>query len=271
MTSYIEFQSFLFGVIFYLASSFIFIYAFIFQNQKLTKTGFITFLIAFAIHSVLIISRWVGSGHPPVMRDYENAIAGSWVVGLFFILFHLKAKSFKYAGMIVAPVILLMFLYCIVNRPDPEPLTPGYKSNWLLIHVVFAWLSYGSFTISFALGILYLIKEKRPNVNLPDLSTLDSVSYRFILAGFLACTVMIVSGSIWASKLWGTYWNWDPVETWSFICWIAYGIYIHLRIFFGLKGRIGAYISILALFTILMAFWGVNFLPDSLHIFKTLK
>jgi len=80
---------------------------------------------------------------------------------------------------------------------------------------------------------------------------------------------MISAGAIWAKDLWGSYWSWDPVETWSMISWTTYGIAIHLRVTFGWRETRLAWLLIIALSTVIISFFGVNFMiSTSQHMFN---
>lgn len=100
---------------------------------------------------------------------------------------------------------------------------------------------------------------------LPSLDVLDEVSYRGIAFGFPMVTIAIVTGAIWADKAWGTWWSWDPKETWSLITWLFYGGYLHTRLTWGWRGRHSAMIAIIGLVVVLFTYIGVNYLLPGLH------
>jgi ABC-type transport system involved in cytochrome c biogenesis permease subunit len=103
----------------------------------------------------------------------------------------------------------------------------------------------------------------------PALDRLDELIFRYVVFGFITDTIMICAGAIWAKDLWGSYWSWDPVETWSLVSWIVYGIAIHLRVTFGWRDSRFAWIAVLALSTVIISFFGVTFVIDtSLHTFQ---
>jgi len=95
--------------------------------------------------------------------------------------------------------------------------------------------------------------------------TLDNLSYRTIGLGFLLLTVGIVAGAVWANEAWGTYWSWDPKETWSAIVWLVFAAYLHLRLTKGWQGRKPAMVAVAGLATIWVCYLGVNFLGKGLH------
>nr|YP_010887081.1 cytochrome c heme attachment protein [Aucuba filicauda]WJH15591.1 cytochrome c heme attachment protein [Aucuba filicauda] len=94
---------------------------------------------------------------------------------------------------------------------------------------------------------------------------LDYWSYRVISLGFLFLTIGILSGAIWANEAWGSYWNWDPKETWAFITWIVFAIYLHTRTNKNLQGANSAIVASIGFFIIWICYFGVNLLGIGLH------
>ncbi len=94
---------------------------------------------------------------------------------------------------------------------------------------------------------------------------LDSLSYRTITVGFLLLTVGIISGAVWANEAWGSYWSWDPKETWALICWLVYAAYLHTRLSRGWQGRRPALVASAGLVVIGVCYIGVNLLGIGLH------
>ncbi|GAB4292924.1 MAG: c-type cytochrome biogenesis protein CcsB [Myxococcota bacterium] len=231
-------------------------------------------VLGFAFHTAAIAVRWATSGHPPVMGLYENAILGSWFIIILYLLGLKKfASNFILTGGAVIPFSLLLIGWGLLERPRLAPLSPPFQSNWLWIHVGFAWLAFGSYIISAALGIAYLIKERiagsatseqggedssRGYLSSPDIKKLDELILAFVAFGFVSQGFMIASGAIWAADLWGSYWSWDPVETWSLIAWLVYAVFLHFRLVVGWRGRKCAILTIISLVAIIIAFFGVG-------------
>ena len=211
------------------------------------------------------------------MRHYENALAGAWVVVLFLLLIRKHRNIYDIVSLVLIPFTILMMGYGIMNVPKLEPYTPVFRTPWLVVHIIFAWFAYSSFVITFGLGVAYLVKESRQLKQGPDkdletnLELLDELGGKFIVFGFISSTIMLLAGSIWASKLWGSYWNWDPIETWSLISWLAYGIIIHLRFTFGWRDKKFAVMTMLALTGVIVAWFGINWIPSSTHVFSKLE
>ena len=100
---------------------------------------------------------------------------------------------------------------------------------------------------------------------MPSKEVLDTINYKSVTLGFVLLTGGIITGAIWANFAWGTYWSWDPKETWSLITWLVYAIYLHARLMRGWQGRKIAWISIVGFLAVLFTYWGVNFLLSGLH------
>jgi cytochrome c-type biogenesis protein CcsB len=267
------------GIFLYALSSVLYLYGIIFKKWSAEKIASLFTWAAFIMHTISLSLRWISTGHPPVMKDYEEASLGVWLIILFFLLFIKRYPGYRILGTVILPMSLIMMGYGLFNSPlRMEPLTASFKSGWLWIHVLFAWVAYGAFSISFGLAIIYLWKERRENKGeiegiiskVPDLKMIDLLEYRWITFGFFAEAVMIASGAIWANLLWGSYWAWDPVETWSLITWLIYGLYLHLRFTYKWKGKKAAWYAVFALLGVLISTWGVQFVPSTWHLFKSL-
>jgi cytochrome c-type biogenesis protein CcsB len=104
---------------------------------------------------------------------------------------------------------------------------------------------------------------------LPAASSLDEFTYRLIAFGFPLLTLGIITGAAWANTAWGTYWSWDPKETWSLIVWLIYAAYLHARIAQGWKGKRSALLSIFGFAATLFCYLGVNLILSGLHSYAS--
>ncbi|MDH4140287.1 MAG: cytochrome c biogenesis protein CcsA, partial [Coriobacteriia bacterium] len=250
----------------------------LFSRDKLARVGFILSSAGFIAHTVSILSRWYVSGRLPYVQDFENALAGTWVIMAMYLLLVWRRPSVKIAGIGVLPFVLLTLGYGLVQPSTIGPVTPAYKSVWLVIHVLFAWFTYAAYTACAALAIVEILKSRRkpprpdsPLSRAPEPERLEDLTLRLVGFGFIVNGAMIASGAVWAYELWGSYWRWDPVETWSLITWVAYALYLHLRLTMGWHGKKLAWVAVLALFGVMMSFWGVQLLPNSYHLFRELR
>lgn len=249
--------------------------AFVFNCENLKRRFALPVLAAFAALTAVIIVRWYATGHGPVMKDYENALLGAWLTTLLYLIFAVKWKEIAAIGVVTAPAAMLLLGYAFMAEPVLEPLSPGYKSFWLYVHVFTAWLAFGAYIVAFGFATAFFLRSRHDRNNtatkLPEPAVIDKACFRIVLSGFILHAVMIVAGSFWASRLWGSYWGWDPIETWSLISWLLYGIIIHLRFTFGWRDKKFAVMTMLALTGVILAWFGVNWIPSSDHVFSKLE
>ncbi len=120
------------------------------------------------------------------------------------------------------------------------------------------------------ISLLYLLLLwRRPDLerSLPSADNLDRITYKTICLAFPLLTLMIASGAYWANQTWGSYWSWDPKETWAAITWLVYAGYLHMRITRGWRGRRAAYFAILGFAVVMFTFFGVTYLLPGLHAY----
>lgn len=137
-------------------------------------------------------------------------------------------------------------------------------------------VAYGSFALSFAVSVAYLLKDKKEvdfqswfSQELPALKVLDEISYKLIFIGLPFLTIMLVTGAVWAEYAWGAFWSWDPKETWALITWLVYAAYLHTRFLKGFKGKRAAWLSVLGFAAVIFTFFGVSYLLPGMHSYLT--
>ncbi len=250
-----------------------FLYGVVFKREGAVRWGWYMAVSGFITQTISMGIRWQATGHPPMMRAYEMALTGSWLTLIIFAILRYWHRKVEAVGVAVMPVLLMMIGKAIMGRPYLEPMAPPFKSNWLWLHVFFAWVAYGAFCIGAGLGVLHLLKERAEKrgkgtefyERLPGLGVLNDLALRVIIFGFVALTVQIGAGALWAYNLWGRYWGWDPIETWSLITWLVYGIYIHLGITLGWKGKWMAWLAIISLIFLFVTYGGIGYMT-SVHM-----
>lgn len=265
-------------VLLYALSFALYLVNLVFRSERRSPWALGSLTAGFAAGTTTIAVRWYGTGHAPVVGNYENALAGSWLIVLFTLYLVIRRKGFRYAALGTIALSLLILGIGMMSSSTMRPLNAALLSFWLYVHIFFAWLAYASYTVAFSIGILYVLKERRQAGGaamegvlgkLPKLEVLDDMMFRYVVFGFITDAVMIATGAIWAKDLWGSYWSWDPVETWSLVSWLLYGLVIHLRVSLGWRGRRLAWLTIGAIIGVLVSFWGVNFIVEkSAHIFN---
>jgi len=248
------------------------------RNRMLGVLSTSLLMIGLLIHSGGLLFRWVethqtGYGYVPLSNMYESLIFFSWTIVLVYLILEFKYRQ-KIIGVFVTPfAFLAIALTSIIPGIDSKitPLVPALQSNWLAIHVITCFLGYASFAVSFGISILYLVKDgKKAQAEgiskwLPSSPVLDEINYKSIVIGFPMLTLGIITGAAWANYAWGTYWGWDPKETWSLITWFIYAAFLHARFTRGWRGRKAAYLSIFGFAAVLFTYFGVNYIISGLH------
>jgi cytochrome c-type biogenesis protein CcsB len=240
------------------------------------------------IHTGSIAVRAAAVDAVPWSNMYEFASVAGLVGVLAFLGGLWKAPQIRHlGGLILLPVIIMMFLAGTVLYSQAQPLVPALQSYWLAIHVTLAAVSEGALMTSAVLTVLFLLKQRyerrldQPGrklstamafaARLPTATTLDKVAYRIVAFAFPLYTVGVICGAIWAEAAWGRYWGWDPKETWAFIVWVIYACYLHARATAGWKGHRAGWINLAGFTAITVNFFLVNMVISGLHSYAGLN
>jgi cytochrome c-type biogenesis protein CcsB len=272
-------------------------------NDKsfLSQIGGISTSLANIFLFVILCSRWIVAGYFPLSNLYESLLFLTWILLTTYLYIETKTNS-RLIGAIVVPVTLLISGFAnLTLSPEMQkssPLVPALQSNWLMMHVSMMLVSYGTLIIGSLLSILFLVISGSKDIDFksngyngileysqtkvvsPEISefgkikllqSLDNWSYRIIGLGFPFLTIGIISGGVWANEAWGSYWSWDPKETWALITWLVFATYLHARITKGWEGKKTAILGGLGFFVIWICYLGVNFLGKGFHSYGWLS
>jgi cytochrome c-type biogenesis protein CcsB len=253
----------------YGASACSYIFGIISKHEKLFVFGLYSALFGFIPHVLVIALRWITTGISPFITISESIMFGIFCAVLIFLTFELMNKKVRPLGVLVMPVAFVLMGWAgTLVKDAATQLSPALQSGWIWVHIIGAATGFSSVLCAAGLGLMYLLKDKNPGgiyEKLPELQALDNLSYRFVAGGFILYGLMIVSGAFWANQVKGSYWNWDPVEVWSLISWLIYGIYLHLRITFGWRGKKLAWYALIALMAMIVSYWGIPFTVETFH------
>ena len=250
-----------------------------------------------------LVLRWWQSGHFPISNLYESLCFLAWACTLTQLLVERSWPSALVPAS-ATPMGLGCVAFASFALPDQlqaaSPLVPALRSSWLVMHVSVIMVSYAALLVGSLLSMAVLFTDRGQALEVrsnsigsggyrqgvmaassagggpgPALSLqsaamgvseqLDSLSYRTITVGFLLLSVGIVSGAVWANEAWGSWWSWDPKETWALICWLVYAAYLHTRLSRGWQGRRPALVAVAGLVVICVCYIGVNLLGIGLH------
>ncbi|MDI6901137.1 MAG: cytochrome c biogenesis protein CcsA [Anaerosomatales bacterium] len=219
-------------------------------------------------HALGILARWTVAGHGPMLTKYENLSAYAFVTAGLALYLGVRKAGLRSLGVLLYPAAFLMIGVAVYTGPDLVNLPPAFTGVWLVMHVCFYFLAFGSAMTAVSASVLLMVRSRlRPTVaaRLPDVDDLDVAAYRFAGLAFTFWGIGMLTGSIWAYNAWGRYWGWDPVETWSLVTWLILGVYLHLRRFFGWDGTRAAWLIVLSFALALMSLFGTTFITGSLH------
>lgn len=210
----------------------------------------------------------------PVTTLHESLSFFAWCLVLLYLLLDLRFRL-SVMGAFAAPLAFLLMLGSGLSPDMVVPLNPMLRSWLFPVHIAFAFLGNAAFALSFGAGIMYLVQDRMLKSKrftgiyqlLPPLDALDKVNYTCLSVGFPLMTLGIISGAVWANTVWGSYWSWDPKETWALITWFLYASLLHGRLTSGWRGRKAALFSCIAFLFLLFTFLGVNLLLSGQHTF----
>ncbi|ABL00192.1 c-type cytochrome biogenesis protein CcsB [Pelobacter propionicus] len=258
---------------------------FVYLATRNSGVGLAGSLLAYAglgVQTVAIALRWkesydIGYGHAPLSNLYESVVFFSWTIILIYLFIDLKYRH-RVIGAFVVPFALLAMAWAQLGlNSSIEPLVPALQSNWLLYHVITCFLGYAAFAVACGVSCMYLLKARHEMSSsldvtagglmglFPPTRVLDDLNYRAIMIGFPLLTIGIITGAAWANYAWGTYWSWDPKETWSLIVWFIYAAFLHARFTKGWVGKRAAWLSIVGFCATLFCYLGVNLFLSGLH------
>jgi len=245
------------------------------EKSFLSQIGRVSTIVANVLLFFILCSRWIVAGYFPLSNLYESLLFLTWTLLTIYLYIETKTNS-RLIGAILIPVTVLINGFAnLTLSPEMQkssPLVPALQSNWLMLHVSMMLLSYATLIMGSLLCILFLVISRNQDIDLKLgensslplynvmldyyeanvisssneiselgklklLQSLDNWGYRIIGLGFPFLTIGIISGGVWANEAWGTYWSWDPKETWALITWLVFATYLHARITKGWEGK----------------------------------
>jgi cytochrome c-type biogenesis protein CcsB len=273
-------SSFVLGIttFIYMAATFCYVAFAVFRKDFVAKAGLVALLVAILTNSAGIALRWLethqqGIGYVPLSNMYESLVFFALCIAVLYLFIELNYKV-KIFGTYIVPFAFVTMAYASYSSEfgkEIKPLLPALQSNWLVSHVVTCFIGYAAFAVSCGMAIFYLLKKQQSKGRTKEsaetnlLMTIDDINYKMMIFGFIWLTAGIVTGAIWANSAWGTYWSWDPKETWSLITWFVYALALHAKYTRGWDGTRMSLVSLVGFVSVIFTYYGVNFLLSGLH------
>lgn len=252
--------------------------------------------------SLMFLSWCFTTLHLILEKTTSNKLAKIWDLSNFLLMSKHKFRNdktkysveqteqneYRFIGAITTPSALFTNAFATLTLPkqmqESTALVPALQSNWLMMHVTVMIISYAALILGSLLAITFLVittSFPSQNLNMGDTSNsmvfpkkpklinycyvIDNLSYRILGIGFPFLTIGILSGAVWANEAWGSYWSWDPKETWALLTWLIYAIYLHTRLNKGWEGKKPAIIASVGFLVVWICYLGVNLIGEGLH------
>ncbi len=256
----------------YLLAAATYIVYFANQQKKIRSAARMVLIGAGVLHTVNLAARFVASGHTPITNMHETVSFFAWAMTWGFLLFRWRYRVNNFGTFVSVSITLLMIIASLSSQ-EVVPLPPALRSNWLPVHASIAVIANAFLAMGFCGGVMYLLQEREIKSRrfglfysrLPSLEALDNLNHHCLAIGFPLLTLGIITGSIWAEQAWGSYWQWDPKETWSLITWFIYAALLHFRFTMGWRRRRAAIMSMVGFGAAMFTLWGVTFLLGGVH------
>jgi cytochrome c-type biogenesis protein CcsB len=238
----------------------------------LTCTGLV-------LHVFAILTRGLAEHRVPWGNMYEFIGAFTCMAVIVLVVASVWYRAYYMGLFVLLPVVFALGIDLTVIYTPAGSLVPALQSYWIAIHVTAMIVAIGLFVFGAVVTTLYLLVDRSQRRlaagqsswsagiwrHLPSPAILDRLSYRSVLFGFPVWTFGVMAGAIWADHAWGRYWGWDPKETWSFITWVVYAMFLHARATAGWRGRRAAWIQMIAFGCLMFNVIGVNLWITGLH------
>jgi cytochrome c-type biogenesis protein CcsB len=235
-----------------------------------TWLGALLLVLAVALRG-LSVHRW------PLGNMFEFAVMASAITTVAYAAWSTR-RDLRWLGLFVTtPVLLVLGMAVTVWYTEAAQLLPSLRSYWLVIHVTVANIAVAAFTLGMALTVVYLVKDafarsSRASLldRFPAPAALERLAYSLHIVAFPLWTFSLIAGAIWARQAWGSYWNWDPKEVWTFVIWVVYAAYLHARATSGVSRQTVSWVALAGYACIIVNYGVVNVFFVSQHSYSGL-
>lgn len=235
------------------------------REREIDPVSHYILLAAAALLLAVTIDRSIRIRFVAVTNTFESLVFFAAMIALVLFVYRLQAKRRTIPFVTFGGTIVAIALLAVASSPiapdDVVPPIPALQSHWLVLHVTLSFIGEAFFVVAFVCAIYYLVtrnEERR--------KSLDRLTYTTIAIGYPIFTAgALIFGAVWAQTAWGTYWSWDPKETWALITWLVYTAYLHTRFVKRFRGKVSAVLAIVGFAFTMFTFFGVNYLLAGLH------
>ena len=249
----------------YLTAGILYLLQLIFDKDSLGQNALRLTLLAWVTHTVMLGLRFAHSGYPFLIDSDSSYLFSAWVAASTFLLLNLRYR-FSLVGAFILPLISVFYLLAWFSREDYRAGSALMHSPWASVHIIFSFLALAVFSLSFVLGILFIIEEFQLKykvspklfLRLPSLEAVEQTHAKALTIGFVLLSGGIITGGIWAKSVTGIYFFEDARQLWAICAWLIYAFFLQARFAAGWRGRKGVLLSLIGFAVILFTFLGVK-------------
>ena len=256
----------------YLFAAILYLAYFVRPHLRLARGALAALGLGFLAHALVIAQVFFGNRYSPIGNSAEAFSFLGWLLAGGF-LFAQKRYKLPALGAFVVPLVVAIMLPAVLMRAEPRPLPRAVELAGMPVHVVIAFVGIAAFGLAAGMSVAYLLLERQMKSKrfgmlfsrLPSLQVLDEMASRFTRWGFVALSVTLLTGAVFAKLAWGDFWRWDPKLTLSLGGWLVYAGLVHLRLFAGWRGRRAAVLTVVGFAILFGSFVGLKLFPIGLH------
>jgi ABC-type transport system involved in cytochrome c biogenesis permease subunit len=256
------------AVVLYAVATVLAAYGGFFERARAERWGEAAVWPGVALQTAGLVAWWRIAGHGPYVDRFEVLSAYAWVLMVGFAVFRRFFPRIRAAALLVYPFTAILIAIGIFSRPEVKQLPPTFRGIWLVLHILFYDISFCALVVALAFSVFFMLRARGRLAglrSLPELSAIDLYAYRFAGFGFVFWAIGMAAGSVWAYQSWNIFWNWDPVQTWSLLSLVLFGIHLHLRRFFGWRGERAAWLFVLCFGVVLVSLFVTPVIESSIH------
>jgi cytochrome c-type biogenesis protein CcsB len=242
------------------------------DRKRWTRIGLWLLAAAFVLNTAVIAASWIDAGRPPFKTLFETMLFYPWCVGLVALVL-IWLHKLRVLVPFASAISIAGLAYALL-KPDAEVLRlpPALQSAWFVPHVVTYFIAYSALFMSGALAVVALAARRWRPAQADELALkFQQHAHRATVFGLAALTLGLFMGGLWAKYAWGDYWSWDPKENWALVTWLAYMVYLHLRLMDGWSGRRAMWVLVAAFAAVVFTYLGMSMLPTakaSMHVYQ---
>lgn len=249
----------------YLTAGILYLLQLIFDKDSLGQNALRLTILAWILQTVLLVFRFIETGYPFLTSGDLSYLFSAWVAATTFLLLNLRYR-FSLVGAFILPLISIFYLLAWFSREDYRAGSALMHSPWASVHIIFSFLALAVLSVSFVLGIIFIIEEFQLKykvspklfLRLPSLEAVEQTHAKALTVGFALLSGGIITGAIWAKSVTGVYFFEDARQLWAICAWLIYAFFLQARFAAGWRGRKGVLLSLIGFAVILFTFLGVK-------------